>query len=114
MLQRGYRDQPWHTPYAVVDKVDDDQRLMRRSYRYTGERPQELFSVYSRHVEPVHEKVRDLRLFDRTMLRERIVWLPFGTSPRRVEQSFLHDGWTGRTIDVFVTSTRAEQGLDRR
>jgi glycosyltransferase involved in cell wall biosynthesis len=79
MLEHGYRDEPWHTSYAVVDKLDDVQKLIRVSYRFTGELPAETFTVYRRVVEPVHEKLRDVPLFDRTLLRERIVWLPLGT-----------------------------------
>jgi glycosyltransferase involved in cell wall biosynthesis len=79
VLQHGYRDEAWHTSYAVVDKVDTDQNLIRVVYRYQGERPEETFAVYSRAVEPVHQKVREIRFFDRTVLYERIVWLPLGT-----------------------------------
>jgi glycosyltransferase involved in cell wall biosynthesis len=79
MLEHGYRDETWHTPYAVVDRLDNLQKLMRVTYRFTGEPPDENFTVYSRVVEPVHEKVRDIRLYDRTLLHERIVWLPLGT-----------------------------------
>jgi glycosyltransferase involved in cell wall biosynthesis len=79
MLQHGYSPGPWHTPYAVVDKLDPSKRLMRVRFRFTGERPDEMFTIYSKLVEPVHHKIREIRLFDRTMLYERIVWLPFGT-----------------------------------
>ena len=79
MLEHGYRDEPWHTSYAVIDRLDDDQKLVRVTYRFTGELPDEKFAVYSKFVEPVHQKIRDVRLFDRTLLQERIVWLPYGT-----------------------------------
>lgn len=79
MLQRGYRSQPWHTSYAVVDKVDSARKLMRVCYRFTGDLPDETFAVYSKFVKPAHQKVRDVQFFDRTLLQERIVWLPFGT-----------------------------------
>ena len=79
MLLNGYSRDSWHTPYAVVDRVDDDEKLMRVSYRYHGEQPDETFAVSTRFVKPVHQKIRDVRFFDRTLLHERIVWLPFGT-----------------------------------
>jgi glycosyltransferase involved in cell wall biosynthesis len=79
MLEHGYGDEPWHTSFAVIDKVDELQRLVRVTYRFTGELPDEQFTIYSRVVEPVHQKTRDIRLFDRTLLHERIVWLPLGT-----------------------------------
>jgi glycosyltransferase involved in cell wall biosynthesis len=79
MLLHGYTQEPWHTPYAVVDMLDDGQKLMRVLYRYRGELPDEKFAVGSRFVKPVHQKIRDVQFFDRTLLHERIVWLPFGT-----------------------------------
>jgi CDP-glycerol glycerophosphotransferase (TagB/SpsB family) len=79
MLRHGYSEEPWRSAYAVVDKLDPDQRLMRVTYRYTGGPPEEVFSVQGLRVEPAHQKIRDVRFFDRTLLHERIVWLPLGT-----------------------------------
>jgi glycosyltransferase involved in cell wall biosynthesis len=79
MLLHGYDSEPWHTSYAVVDRLDEDQKLLRVCYRYRGEMPDEKFTVFSRYVQPVHQKIRDVQFFDRTLLHERIVWLPFGT-----------------------------------
>ncbi len=80
ILLHGYRDESWHTPFAVVDKLDASQRLTRVSYRFTGPLPDETFVVYGRTVEPVHQKIRDVRFFGRTLLQERIVWLPLGAT----------------------------------
>jgi hypothetical protein len=79
MLRHGYRSEPWHAPYAVVDKLDAGTKTMRVSYRFTGERPSETFVVNGKRVEPAHQKIRDVRLFERTLLHERIAWVPFGT-----------------------------------
>ena len=100
MLEHGYRDEPWHTSYAVVDRLDNLQKLMRVTYRFTGAPPDETFTVYSRVVQPVHEKVRDIRLFDRTMLRERIVWLPLGT---------LRVALDGQNVEVRTTDQKPRE-----
>ena len=82
ILLHGRFDEPWHTDHAVVDKLDSKQNLMRVTYRFTGELPDEMFVVYSGRVQPVHQKIRDLTFFGRTMLYERIVWVPFGSIVR--------------------------------
>jgi len=97
ILQYAYADDAWRTPYAVVDKVDPSQRLMRVRYRYTGEPPTERWSVSSKWVDPVHQKVRDVPFFGRTLLYERIVWLPFGT---------LRAVLDGRDVDLRTSEPR--------
>lgn len=79
ILLHGYDDEPWHTSFALVDALDEDQRLTRVTYRYTHDAPQEQFMLNGVPVEPVHHKVRDLVYHDRVMLHERIAWLPSGT-----------------------------------
>jgi GT2 family glycosyltransferase len=79
ILLHGYARVPWHPSYVIVDKIDMQQRLLRLRYRYTGDAPQARFDVDGAFVEPVADKTRSLRYFDRVMLKERIVWLPFGT-----------------------------------
>jgi glycosyltransferase involved in cell wall biosynthesis len=114
MLEHGYRDEPWHTPYAVVDRLDADQKLVRITYRYTGELPEETFAVYSKHVEPVHAKIRDVRLFDRTLLHERIVWLPYGTVRVTVDGESLEVRTNDpKPPDYRLTSAMIRKGLAR-
>jgi glycosyltransferase involved in cell wall biosynthesis/CDP-glycerol glycerophosphotransferase (TagB/SpsB family) len=79
ILLHGYSDARWHTRFAVVDKIDMDQRLMRAAYRYAGPAPTEVFIVDGSPVKPSHAKHRSVVYFGRTLLYERIVWLPFGT-----------------------------------
>ena len=78
ILLRGTRNERWHTSFAIADKLDEQQRLMRVTYRFTGELPDEMFIVSGKVVEPVHQKIRDVHFFERPLLHERIVWLPFG------------------------------------
>jgi glycosyltransferase involved in cell wall biosynthesis len=78
-LLHGYRPEPWHTPFVVVDKFDIQQNTVRVTYRFTHDRPTERFFVDGVATEPLHEKVCALPYFDRALIRERIVWLPFGS-----------------------------------
>jgi glycosyltransferase involved in cell wall biosynthesis/CDP-glycerol glycerophosphotransferase (TagB/SpsB family) len=79
VLLHGYSGATWHTTFALVDKIDMDQRLMRATYRYTGSAPTEVFIVDGSPVKTTHAKHRSVTYFGRTLLYERIVWLPFGT-----------------------------------
>ncbi|MBE7186963.1 CDP-glycerol glycerophosphotransferase family protein [Jatrophihabitans endophyticus] len=79
ILRHGYRGEPWHTTFGVVNKADFRQNLVRLTYRFIGEMPDEEFFVGGRPATAVHQKVRDIRFFDRTVMHERIVWLQYGT-----------------------------------
>jgi glycosyltransferase involved in cell wall biosynthesis len=113
ILSRTGRAEPWHTAFALVDRLDTRQKLMRVTYRFTGELPEELFTVYGKQVEPVHQKIRDIRFFGRTMLHERIVWLPFGTA--RVVLDGIDLDVRTRAPDRIthrLNETRIEEALD--
>lgn len=58
------------------DRIDRDQRLTRLRYFFTGNLPAERFAVGGSDVLPVHAKVRSVDFFGRTMVYERIAWLP--------------------------------------
>ena len=45
VLLHAYADVPWHQDFAVVDKFDTTQKLVRVSYLYVGPPPQEEFFV---------------------------------------------------------------------
>lgn len=78
LLAYGYRDTAWRPDAVVRDRRDRRQRLDRVRYRFTGALPSETYTVDGVPVKPVHAKVRDLPYFDRTVIRERLVWLPRG------------------------------------
>lgn len=89
VLQHGCKKESWHTPFGIIDSLDSHEGLMRLCYRFTGDLPDEVFSVYGKEVSPVHKKIRDIRFFDRTVLHERIVWLPFGTARAQINDEDL-------------------------
>lgn len=78
VLLHAYAPDPWHSEFALVSKLDTWKRLVRVTYRYTQTRPAERFFSNGIAVEPEFEKTRSVNYFDRTVLHERIVWLPAG------------------------------------
>jgi glycosyltransferase involved in cell wall biosynthesis/CDP-glycerol glycerophosphotransferase (TagB/SpsB family) len=64
-------------PRAVrIDKLDEPRRLVRVRYYYTGEAPREQFYAEGYAVDPVYSKIRSVQFLGRTMLHDRIAWLP--------------------------------------
>jgi hypothetical protein len=78
-LLHGYSDAPWHQEHVVADWRDADQKLVRVTFRYTHELPKVEYFVDGDLVSPPYAKSRSISYFDRTLLFERIAWLPFGT-----------------------------------
>ncbi|MGH3494219.1 MAG: bifunctional glycosyltransferase/CDP-glycerol:glycerophosphate glycerophosphotransferase, partial [Sciscionella sp.] len=75
-IAHGYRPEPWHDPFVQLRGLDTHQELVRASYFFTGSRPHETWLANGLEIEPLHSKVRNLDFYGRTLLRERIVWLP--------------------------------------
>lgn len=78
VLAHGYASAPWRSDFVVRDRRDRRANLDRIRYRYTGDLPNEKFSLNGVPVRPVHAKSRDLDYFERLLLRERVVWIPRG------------------------------------
>ncbi|MGN6251186.1 MAG: bifunctional glycosyltransferase/CDP-glycerol:glycerophosphate glycerophosphotransferase [Marmoricola sp.] len=78
VLQHGYRDEPWHEPFVLLEELDGRQRLVRATYFHTGDRPVEQVLADGEPIEPVHAKTRDLEYVGRRLLHQRILWLPAG------------------------------------
>jgi glycosyltransferase involved in cell wall biosynthesis len=76
ILLHAYQPEPWHTPFAVVGPLDEEQQLVRVSYHFTGELPEEEFLGRGTALTPRHAKIRDISYHGRTLLQERIAWLP--------------------------------------
>ena len=73
----GYRDTPWCDDAVVIDRLDRAQGLVRARYRYTGPAPTEVVYNGDQVSAPRHSKTRDLDLYGRTLMRERILWLRY-------------------------------------
>jgi glycosyltransferase involved in cell wall biosynthesis len=78
VLLHSYNAEPWHSDFALVQKIDTGRRLVRVTYRHTHTRPEERFLSNGVAVEPTFAKTRSVVHFDRPVLFERIVWLPSG------------------------------------
>jgi len=82
VLAHARRDGDWHSPAVVRGKVDHAMGLERVGYRFTGARPSERIHVDGREVAPVWAKTRAQTYFGRTMLEDRILWIPRGSELR--------------------------------
>lgn len=76
VLRRAYADQPWHSATVDLSRLDPDQDLVRASYYFTGDLPAETWRSNGEAIVPAHAKVRHWDFYGRTLLKERIVWLP--------------------------------------
>ena len=74
--------------YAVVDRHDTAQGLVRVGYRCRGRPPEPgVLRRRARRTPRLTSKIRSRRIyFERTMLAERIVWLPYGADPRQARR----------------------------
>ncbi|HEX2627236.1 MAG TPA: CDP-glycerol glycerophosphotransferase family protein [Candidatus Limnocylindrales bacterium] len=82
VLAHAYREEPWHSPFVVRGKVDRQMRLERVGYRFTGGLPRERIVVGGREVLPAWAKTRGQLYFGRTVLQDRILWIPVGSDLR--------------------------------
>lgn len=73
----GYTGEDWIQDRVVVGPLDLRRGLVRLTYSYTGVRPTEEVHVGDKPVEPRHAKTRDLEVFGRTVLHQRVLWLPY-------------------------------------
>ena len=78
LLIHGFRDEDWHTTTVRRTRVDDAMGLQRLEYRYRGPQPRESFRQAGRAVEPAWSKTVSVPFFGRTLLWERLLWLPEG------------------------------------
>lgn len=71
----SYQNRTLHTQ-PHLDTYDHEQGVARIRYYVHGHPPSERFQVDGKPVEPAYAKYRACRFFHRTLLRQRIVWLP--------------------------------------
>ena len=76
ILRHGYSDDEWHSESAVIIDLDQSRNLALVSYYFTGEAPVEVVEVGGRRLGSRMAKTRDLELYERTVLRQRLIWVP--------------------------------------
>lgn len=82
LLAHGYDAQPWHAATATIGEVDQQRRLVRLEYLYTGERPQERLIVEGLEATPKHAKVREIVSHGQARVHQRTLWVPSNRSIR--------------------------------
>lgn len=83
ILLHSYRSEPWCQEYAVLTRLDEQQDLVQVVYRYTRRAPVEQVLSDGVAVRPAYAKVRDHQVLGRTVMYERILWVPAG-GPLRI------------------------------
>ncbi|BDZ51550.1 hypothetical protein GCM10025867_37910 [Frondihabitans sucicola] len=122
-LTVGYRDPSYRSETASLDRVDETHQLVALSYWFTGDLPDELFTVDGRPVEPEYETIQDFVFFGRALVRQRHVWLRRGEAtsvtvdgrrlPIDIEQRLVPlEVLTFRQLRPFILTQR-EGGLER-
>lgn len=109
VLVHGYAGGQSHTPYAVVERVDEPARLARIAFRFGGPVPRVRFLSSGLEVTPRHSKVRTHQFFGETALREYIAWVP---ARRQLEIEVdgtrleLRSAWRGPSSSKLPSASR--------
>ena len=83
ILLHAWAAEPWCQEYAVLTRLDEQQDLVQVVYRYTRRAPAEQVLSDGVPVRPAYAKVRDHQVLGRTVLHERILWVP-ASAPLRI------------------------------
>ncbi|GAB3757518.1 bifunctional glycosyltransferase/CDP-glycerol:glycerophosphate glycerophosphotransferase [Microlunatus parietis] len=75
-LLHGYRAEPYRPDEVRLHRLDAERRMGLIRYYFTGPEPAEELRYDGRPIEPRHAKTRAVRYLDRTLLRERLIWVP--------------------------------------
>ena len=78
VLAHGCRPHPWHSPTVSRTKLDAEAGLQRIAYRYVGAPPVEEFRIDGQPVEAAYGKTMSHQYYGRSLMEERIAWLPVG------------------------------------
>ncbi len=76
ILAHAGRGTDWHAQTAAATTVDEAMRLMRVTYRFTGELPAETVTLDGSPIAPAWAKTQANVYYRRPLLRTRILWLP--------------------------------------
>ena len=96
ILAHAFREDDWHSPMVARTKVDPRMGLQRLSYRYVGTPPSAGFEIDGAPVAVAYGKAMSHDYFGRTLLLERIAWVPTGKVARVALDGApvpISDGW---------------------
>ncbi len=116
VLLHAYRDEPWISSYALVDRLDSRQGLVRIVYRFTGEAPEDVVLSGGEVTPPAYSKIRALYHHGRPLLRERILWVPAGRALRLVVDGRVRElRFAAPPVpSTTLSPTRLRQALQKR
>jgi len=83
ILLHAWSSEPWCQEYAVLSRLDEGQDLVQVVYRYTRRAPVEQVLSDGVEVRPAYAKIRDHQVLGRTVMHERILWVP-ADAPLRI------------------------------
>ncbi len=75
-MAHGYEPESWHDPFVQLGHLDVTQELVRASYFFTGEQPEETWWANGEAITPLHAKIRDHAYYGRALLHERSCGCP--------------------------------------
>src|SRR5699024_4719308 len=75
-LAHGYGHENWRWQAVVVNILDEDRQLVELRYHFTGTMPKEEVQLRGKRIEPFAAKVRDFTYLRKTLVKERIIWVP--------------------------------------
>jgi len=116
---RAYSEERIRHDYVILRHVDEDRQLVKISYWFSGELPEEQIRLDGAETVPVHETVQDYRFYGRVTIRQRHLWLRRGKRlnvrldgvPQQVtrwEQQGHQQGLTAKQIDPRIAGQRRE------
>lgn len=75
-LAYGYNIEEWRWSSVVIDHFDEARRLVELRYHFTGSMPHEDIRFRGKRAAPFASKTRSFNYLQRTLLHERIIWVP--------------------------------------
>src|SRR5699024_8385806 len=75
-LAHGYGHENWRWQAVVVNLLDEDRQLVELRYHFTGTMPKEEIQLRGKRIEPFAAKIRDFTYLRKTLVKERIIWVP--------------------------------------
>lgn len=118
LLLFAFAGPDWHSPYAVSHRFDRSHQEVLLSYRFVGPEPQWQQMLRGRPVTQVATKIRVFRLFDRVLMRERLIWTKADGTVRFTLEGLpveIRSGWSEfAATTIQVNSLRRRLGVPAR
>lgn len=77
-LAHGYAKEEWRWQSVVINTFDEVRQLIELKYHFTTRIPSEAIRVRGKQVRPLAAKTRNFTYLRRSLVHERIIWVPAG------------------------------------